>query len=87
MYNFLSGGTISFPTLLASVALCFMVRFLPFKAAKASYLCLLLTKNGENILNWRFLLHQVTSKVKSCFGTAQDLGVQECIVSRAVNVF
>lgn len=43
------------PMLLASVALCFMVCFLPSKAAKSFYLCFLLTKSGENILNWRFL--------------------------------
>lgn len=29
----------------------------------------------------------MTGKVKSCFGTAQDLWVREYIVNRAVNIF
>lgn len=29
----------------------------------------------------------MTSKVKSCFGTAQDLWVHEYIVNRAVDIF
>lgn len=42
-------------TLLARVKLCFTVCILHFRAAKASNLCFLLIKSGENIMNWKLL--------------------------------